>query len=70
MAKLHSASPREITSPFPHEIISNYTQKHVITYTNFFVFNLLSINRGVELVWTFVWAIVLLKLSPDKINSF
>ena len=22
MAKLHSATPREITSPFPHEIIS------------------------------------------------
>ena len=31
MAKLHSASPREITSPFPHAI---YAQKHVITYTN------------------------------------
>ena len=30
MAKLHSASPREITSPFTRE---NYTQKHVITYT-------------------------------------
>ena len=27
MAKLHSASPREITSPFPHEIISKLHSK-------------------------------------------
>ena len=33
MAKLHSASPREITSPFTREIYPYYTQKHVITYT-------------------------------------
>ena len=33
-AKLHSASPHEITSPFPHAIYPIYTQKHVITYTN------------------------------------
>ena len=34
MGKLHSALPREITSPFPHAIYPNYTQKHVITYTH------------------------------------
>ena len=34
MAKLYSASPREITSPFPVQLYPNYTQKHVITYTN------------------------------------
>ena len=31
MAKLHSASPRAIT---PMQLYPNYTQKHVITYTN------------------------------------
>ena len=33
MAKLHPASPREITSPFTREVYPYYTQKHVITYT-------------------------------------
>ena len=33
MAKLHSASTREITSPFTRELYPYYTQKHVMTYT-------------------------------------
>ena len=35
LAKLHSASPREITSLFPLKLYPTYTQKHLITYNKF-----------------------------------
>ena len=47
MANLHSASPREITSPFPHEIISklhskacNYLYKFVSFTTHTHKYNI------------------------------
>ena len=42
MAKLHSASPREITSPFTHEIISVLHSK---ACNNLYIFHSYSCNK-------------------------